>query len=142
VIKNGGRLLYSDTDSIFAAFQRDVQNEIHGEVEWAASKHSAAIIDAVFIAPKTYAYTTETGTIIKIKGASTQNVTFNEIKNAFYDNQPFVRIPDLLTVYKHNFILTSDLKSKNFALNFYDKRKFINNKKSTEPFFFENFQYL
>lgn len=32
VIKNGGRLLYSDTDSIFAEFDKDVSNEKHGEV--------------------------------------------------------------------------------------------------------------
>jgi predicted dehydrogenase len=32
VLKNGGRLLYSDTDSIFAAYKRDVVGETHGEV--------------------------------------------------------------------------------------------------------------
>jgi hypothetical protein len=32
VIKNGGRPLYSDTDSIFAAFIRNVDNETHGEI--------------------------------------------------------------------------------------------------------------
>jgi len=32
VIKNGGRVLYSDTDSIFAAFTKDVSNEKHGDV--------------------------------------------------------------------------------------------------------------
>jgi len=30
--KNGGRLLYCDTDSIFAAFTRDVSKQKHGEV--------------------------------------------------------------------------------------------------------------
>jgi DNA polymerase elongation subunit (family B) len=33
VIKNGGRILYSDTDSIFAAYKKDVSNEIHGIVD-------------------------------------------------------------------------------------------------------------
>jgi DNA polymerase elongation subunit (family B) len=32
VIKNNGRILYSDTDSIFASFNRDVSNEKHGEI--------------------------------------------------------------------------------------------------------------
>jgi hypothetical protein len=32
VINNGGRLLYSDTDSIFAAYKRNVLNEKHGDV--------------------------------------------------------------------------------------------------------------
>jgi len=32
VIKEGGRILYTDTDSIFAAFKRDVRGESHGEV--------------------------------------------------------------------------------------------------------------
>jgi DNA polymerase elongation subunit (family B) len=32
VIKNGGRVLYSDTDSIFAAYKRNVIDEKHGEI--------------------------------------------------------------------------------------------------------------
>jgi hypothetical protein len=32
VIKNGGRLLYSDTDSIFAAYKTNVDNQIHGSI--------------------------------------------------------------------------------------------------------------
>jgi DNA polymerase elongation subunit (family B) len=32
VIKNHGRILYSDTDSIFAAFKKNVLGEKHGEV--------------------------------------------------------------------------------------------------------------
>jgi hypothetical protein len=32
VIKNGGRLLYSDTDSIFAAYTKNVLNETHGTI--------------------------------------------------------------------------------------------------------------
>jgi hypothetical protein len=32
VIANSGRILYSDTDSIFAAYKKDVSNEKHGDV--------------------------------------------------------------------------------------------------------------
>jgi DNA polymerase elongation subunit (family B) len=32
VIKNKGRILYSDTDSIFASYDRNVLNEKHGEI--------------------------------------------------------------------------------------------------------------
>jgi inosine/xanthosine triphosphate pyrophosphatase family protein len=32
VIENDGRILYSDTDSIFAAYKRNVINEKHGEI--------------------------------------------------------------------------------------------------------------
>jgi hypothetical protein len=32
VINNKGRLLYSDTDSIFASFKDDIINETHGEI--------------------------------------------------------------------------------------------------------------
>jgi hypothetical protein len=32
VIKRGGRLLYSDTDSIFAAYKKNVIGEKHGEI--------------------------------------------------------------------------------------------------------------
>jgi hypothetical protein len=33
VINNNGRLLYSDTDSIFASFKNNVINETHGEIK-------------------------------------------------------------------------------------------------------------
>ena len=32
VLKNKGRMLYSDTDSIFASFEKDVTGEKHGEI--------------------------------------------------------------------------------------------------------------
>jgi len=32
VQNNGGRLLYCDTDSIFAAYKKDVTGETHGEI--------------------------------------------------------------------------------------------------------------
>jgi hypothetical protein len=32
VINNRGRLLYSDTDSIFASFKNNIINETHGEI--------------------------------------------------------------------------------------------------------------
>jgi hypothetical protein len=32
VIKNNGRILYSDTDSIFAAYKKNVDNQYHGDI--------------------------------------------------------------------------------------------------------------
>jgi hypothetical protein len=110
-------------------------------VHWDSTKQDTSILDAVFIAPKTYAYITNNKTIVKIKGASTQNIVFNDLKNAFYNNEDLIHIQNLSITHKHNFILSSESKSKYFALNLYDKRKFIDKKQNTEPFFYENFTY-
>jgi hypothetical protein len=141
VIKNEGRLLYSDTDSIFAAYKRDVSNEKHGEIFWDVSKTNTILSDAVFIAPKTYGYKINNESIIKIKGASHTNISFEDLKAAFYKNEEFTTISNLFVIYKHNFLLKSELESKRFALNYYDKRKFVDDKKNTKPFFFDNFVY-
>jgi hypothetical protein len=34
IIKNGGRLLYCDTDSMFVSFNRNIIGEKHGSIEW------------------------------------------------------------------------------------------------------------
>jgi len=59
VIKAGGRLIYTDTDSIIAAFKKTSYTEILdknlGEVIFDSKKEDTIIEDGVFAMPKTYA---------------------------------------------------------------------------------------
>lgn len=89
VIKHGGRLIYTDTDSIIAAFDKSTYKNILdkdlGDVIFHSSKEDTVIEDGVFAMPKTYALKYINGKeIVKIKGF---NVTpnFNEFKSKFYE---------------------------------------------------------
>ncbi len=81
----GGRLLYCDTDSVFAAFPKElsVENRWLGEVYFDTSLRDTVVDDALFISPKSYILRMGDKTIYKIKGVSTVNHTFAEIKNIF-----------------------------------------------------------
>jgi hypothetical protein len=56
VIKNEGRLLYCDTDSIFAAFNKEkrVLNTKMGDIFWDEKNENTLVDDAVFIGTRTY----------------------------------------------------------------------------------------
>ena len=85
VIKNKGRLLYSDTDSIFAAYKRDVSGEKQGEIFWDISKKDTKIKKAVFISPKSYSIIYNNGDeITKIKGYDQNKIKFRELEKNFY----------------------------------------------------------
>lgn len=132
VIKNGGRLLYSDTDSIFAAYTEKFYDKVHGTVDW--SKENIEIKDAVFISPKTYAYISEKEEIIKIKGFNTKSVKFNELKESFYSNYKTIKMAKEQKILKKNISIYSIEEEKNLNLATYDKRSFICDKKKTLPF--------
>lgn len=115
VIANGGRLLYCDTDSIFAAFPQYIDlKQINFKViapdfanEWTTPAQ------AVFIIPKTYAITTLNGTsIIKFKGVGAHDLTFAEMQQLLhyetYQIQTFLNKKNLLPYLKpvvHNYNL-------------------------------------
>lgn len=83
VIKNGGRLLYSDTDSIFAAYKKDVSGETHGEVVWDAKKKDTVIEKAVFAIPKGYAIKYKEDSTVKIKGFKKDSISFEDFERTF-----------------------------------------------------------
>lgn len=126
---SGGRLLYSDTDSIFAAYPRDMTGCRHGEIKWAECYK-----DAFFIAPKFYGYITNKETV-KIKGIRQKNLNFKEIKEAFYNNQEFLKFTDELQFIKKNYELNQRYVEKKIWLNVYNKRIFSKDKKTTQPLF-------
>lgn len=123
VINNKGRILYCDTDSIFAAYEKEPKKL---SFEWIEDYD-----DAVFISSKTYA-TKGKEEIIKIKGINEKNLTFEEIKEKFYKNEK-IEFKNQLNFRKKNLNLKQFYISKEILLDNYDKRVFTENKKSTKP---------
>ncbi len=141
VIKNGGRLLYSDTDSIFAAYKKNVINEQHGEVFWDSTKKNTIIKDAIFFSAKSYALKFEDNTYdIKIKGYNQKELNFDAIKEFFLQKNK-IELKNYKFLNKKNLELFYSETIKHFDLNFYDKRIFINKNSSTIPYIFDNFKY-
>lgn len=135
VIKNNGRLLYSDTDSIFACYKKDVSNERHGEIFWDSSKKDTKIKDAIFISPKSYSIIYEDNSeITKIKGYNQNKIKFNELKEIFYSEIDKLETENNIIIDKKNIFLKKINKNKIMKFN-YDKRIFKNNKKETIPLF-------
>jgi hypothetical protein len=86
--KNGGRILYTDTDSIIAAFNVNnynrVLNKELGEIYFDSNKEDCIIKDAVFAMPKTYALRfLNNKEIVKIKGFNS-TPDFKDFKEKFY----------------------------------------------------------
>lgn len=142
VQKNGGRLLYCDTDSVIAAFNRNVDNERHGEIFWDSCKKDTIIKDSVFIAPKTYSLKYANGEVItKIKGIKRNYLSLEELKTSFFLKKD-------LTVYNIEQIKNTNFKieyrniNKNIDLIGYDKRKFTENLNYTKPLTFDEGKYF
>ena len=142
VIKNKGRILYSDTDSIFAAFKRNVLGEKHGEIYWDPDKKDTKIKEAMFFSAKSYALKYDNNEeSIKLKGYNQKNINFNGIKN-IYNNNEKLNLRDYRFLNKKNLTLEYNETIKQFDLDFYDKRYFIDNKYNTIPFSYDDYDYI
>jgi hypothetical protein len=94
VEKEGGRVLYTDTDSIIAAFKKNELskkiNKKMGEVLFDSKKEDTIIKEGVFAMPKTYALRYEDGReIVKIKGFNVKP-NFEEFKEKFYKKEEII----------------------------------------------------
>lgn len=136
VEENGGSIKYSDTDSIFASFSKNVDNMKHGEVYWDMSKQDTSILDAVFISPKAYAIKYSNNTIkIKIKGIhNNNNISLTELKKKFYNNE-IIKFNNQLYFTK-SISINQKYTSKNIDLNKYNKRYWDENKIKTYPYYY------
>ncbi len=140
VIKNGGRILYTDTDSIFASFKRDVSGEKHGEVFWDAEKDDTIIKDAIFALPKGYAIiNNKNENIIKIKGFRRNSIDFEEFKSLFISNKE-IKLKES-NFKKSNFSLKFEEIEKSIRLNSYDKRIFNKNKTKTKALIVDKIEF-
>lgn len=135
VKKIGGRILYVDTDSIIAAFQKNVYKEALdtklGEVFFDSKKDDTIIKDAVFAMPKTYAIQYMNGKeIVKIKGFN-ELPTFIEFKEKFYKKESI--ITKNVEWNKKDFNIKYISKEKETNLYKLDKRIWSSDLKNTIP---------
>ena len=141
VLKNRGRLLYCDTDSVFAEFENDVTNIKMGDIFWDSSKEDTVVTDCVFILPKTYGILLKNKEIIKIKGITRNYIKFTDLKKKFYNRENFIA-ENLKSIRYNGFKVEYRESQKKIDLLAYDKRKFLNNLKDTKPFTFDKGQYI
>jgi len=141
VLKNKGKILYCDTDSIFAEFRDDVANTRMGDIFWDNKKEDTVVDDCVFILPKTYGILLKNKEIIKIKGVTRNYIEFNELKRKFYNKENFIA-ENLKSIRYNNFKVEYRESQKKIDLLAYDKRKFLENLKDTRPFIFCKGEYI
>jgi hypothetical protein len=126
VLAHGGRLLYSDTDSVFAAFKVEaaVEGKLLGQhVTFNVGSPHTQIRDAVFICSKTYGLTLADGTeILKIKGVNVKGLTFSNLKTAFYSGAPTIELT-ATHLTKRDLVLKQTLKPQAIELQAYNKRQ-------------------
>ncbi len=131
LIKEGGRILYCDTDSIFVSFKREIINEKHGSIEWIDNKKDTIIEKACFAGNKAYAIKTKEKTIIKIKGTKKNEINYENFEDKFYKSDNIELKYDFFNKKFMDIKIEEIVKKINF--NKYDKRIFSDCKKFTKP---------
>lgn len=130
IIKNGGRLLYCDTDSMFVSFKRNVIGEKHGDIEWEDNFNDTIIERACFAGNKAYAIISNGKTNIKIKGIKNNELSFTEFEEKFYKSESIDFKFDFFDKRLFNMKISEVIKNIKFSN--YDKRHFSKDKKFTE----------
>jgi hypothetical protein len=135
VERDGGRILYCDTDSIFASYDTNKKNVSIGEIKW-----SEIYNDGFFISPKFYGYVNENNEkIVKIKGVKLKDsIVYDEIKSKFYNNDSLITITDQFVMKFKNLHVYPGIINKSIKLDSYDKRSFYENKIMTQAIRYEN----
>lgn len=137
VIKNGGRIVYTDTDSIIAAFKiKEYKSKLDiemGEVIFDSKKKDTVIKDGVFAMPKTYAIKYENNQeTVKIKGFNSKP-KFEEFKEKFYKKE-YIKTENI-EWNKKDFMIKTIYREKKTELYNLDKRKWKEDLKETEPLY-------
>jgi hypothetical protein len=137
IIKNNGKILYTDTDSVIASFKKEnylnVLDRKIGEIYFDSKDKNTIIKDAVFAMPKTYALKYhDNREIIKMKGFNVLP-NFDYFKETFYEKKSIITENNFWN--KKDFLISNDkiVKSTNlFSLN---KRKWDEQLKNTIPLY-------
>lgn len=135
IYQNNGRIIYTDTDSIIAAFEKkDYREKINmkmGEVIFDSMDNDTIIEEGVFAMPKTYALRYSDGReIVKIKGFNVRP-SFDEFKEKFYRREEI--ITENIEWNKKDLVIRNIKREKRTNLNSLDKRKWHENLKGTDP---------
>lgn len=135
VSENGGKVLYCDTDSIFAKFDRDVEGETHGEIEWSAKQNPFKILKAVFANVRNYSIVERCGNeVTKIAGSPRNSVSYDKFFKAFYlssqegNNVSINVTKKIFNHWEWNFLYCVNL-------NKYNSRCWNTNKTKTRPWY-------
>lgn len=135
VMKNNGRIVYTDTDSIIAAFKKDEYKKKldlkMGEVLFDSNDINTVISEGVFAMPKTYALKYEDGReVVKIKGFNVKP-SFKEFKEKFYEKGDI--ITENVEWNKKDLMIKSIMREKKTNLYSLNKRRWNENLKETFP---------
>lgn len=124
VLEDGGKLLYCDTDSVFASYKKNNKSKL----DWLETYEKSC-----FILPKFYILKKYDKWESKVKGVANYDLNHEEIIKDFYENKSTLKFENQLNFNKKKYILAQKYNNKILWLNKYDKRLFINNKKDTKP---------
>ncbi len=128
VEKDGGRLLYCDTDSAFAAYPISDVRSHFGERKWIEFYK-----EGVFALPKTYGLVDYNSVEeIKLKGFYSKNIRYVELKENFYREKELM-IENQEIISRSTFRISQKTIKKKLSFSNYRKRIFTKDKKNTIP---------
>lgn len=128
VMKSGGRILYCDTDSIFAEYCNVSEhiNKKYGEIYWDESDYKTFIKDAVFLSPKEYIVRYNNNVeVVKIKGVYSRNIKYDDVYDVYISKCCNHKMKSIQSIVSKKTRLLSLYVEKEIDLNSYDKRMWL-----------------
>lgn len=135
----GHRILYTDTDSLFVASKKNLDNVIIGEVFFDISKIDTKIKNSIFISPKCYGIEYGGLSYVKIKGIRRNSISWWDLKKAQSNNRK-LKIKSV-RFNKSNYQIKIENYIKVIDLSISNKRIFNKNKKYSRAFNFKDGEY-
>lgn len=141
----GGRLLYCDTDSIFAAFPKDSYrnylNKSFGEIIFDSNNDDTILQKSLFLRPKEYGVVYEDGQEnVKIKGIPRNYINFSSLESTFLSKSKLM-IDVRQWMMGNDGVYFREIQ-KNIDIHSYDKRIWIKRYKDTKPLYFKEYSPL
>lgn len=143
VQERGGKVCYTDTDSVFAWMPESPINKPFGPYTWVGPAEEHTLSNSLFIAPKMYYHQDLSGKVtFKVKGVNTKNsdITYEQLCELFItkssikftDQTQYRRVPKLQGV---GVMITENLE-KSYILQLDSKRtwQIESNRAWTSPF--------